>query len=108
MDDKHAPDAPEEVGRSHRPYSPVDPRVNPSADQSRPDYQPREGLSGSQAPEVAEAADAAETAGAAGAGHAARAGQHKRKRALPRSQVTPTLRLLIALVIVAALVGLFV
>lgn len=107
MDDKHAADAPEEVGRSHRPYSPVDPRVNPSADQSLPDYQPREGLSGSQAPETAEAAEAAGTAGR-GAGHAARVGQQKRKRSLPRSQVTPTLRLLIALVIVAALIGLFV
>ncbi|MDD7582430.1 hypothetical protein ACEE23_01625 [Corynebacterium sp. 32222D000AT] len=96
MDDKHSADAPEEVGRSHRPYSPVDPQVNPSADQSRPDYQPREGLSGSQVPETGEAAEAS---GAA---------QPKRKRALPRSQVTPTLRLLIALVIVAALIGLFV
>ncbi|WJY90255.1 hypothetical protein [Corynebacterium confusum] len=93
MDDKHAADAPEEVGRSHRPYSPVDPRVNPSADQSRPDYQPREGLSGSHTGQATEESGAA---------------QLKRKRALPRSQVTPTLRLLIALVLVAALIGLFV
>lgn len=94
MDDQHAAGEPEDhedhedlVGRSDRPYSPVDPQINPSADQSRPDYQPREGLSGA---------------------HGAGAAQPKRKRALPRSQVTLTLRLLIALVLIAALIGLFV
>lgn len=84
--------ADEYVGRSHRPYSGVDPQVNPTADQSRPDYQPREGL---WQPETTSEV-------------AATARPVRRKRALPRSRVSITLRLMIALVVLAALASVFI
>lgn len=90
-DRDNAGDTPEFIGHSRRRYSQVDPQVNPSADQSRPDYQPREGLHPLPAADDAPAA-----------ADAAAPRPRRTRRALPRSRVSTALWFMVGLVIVAA------